>query len=164
MTKSSAFDKMHEAFKNQKPFQPDPSSWEGFKPDSDEQTQDWIDRLGDLKSRPAPVLEVPARPELTRIEKMNRFIEIAGITARTFINDGYKEMRKENYFERAHTHQHVVMVWINGAVGQDASHSVVCTKDTLEDAEVDAFCIAAKKLLGKVKFSQIISEMEESSK
>ena len=97
--------------------------------------------------------------QLNRIEKMDRVIEIAGIRAITCINDGYKEMRKENYVERAHTHQHVIMVWLNGAVGQHASHSVTCTKNDLEDAEVDAFCIAAKKLLGKAKLNQIVSQL-----
>ena len=131
-------------------------AWAGFSwQDSEaEVVKEWRVTLEDLVP-PAP----PARRELTRIEKMNRVIEISGIKVRTCINDGYKEMRKENYIERAHTHEHVVMVWVNGAVRQHASQSVTCTKDNLEDAEVDAFCIAAKKLLGKAKLNQIVSQL-----
>ena len=131
-------------------------AWAGFSwQDSEaEVVKEWRVTLEDLVP-PAP----PARPELTRIEKMHRVIEIAGIKATTCINDGYEEMRKENYIERAHTHEHVVMVWVNGAVRQHASQSVTCTKDNLEDAEVDAFCIAAKKLLGKAKLNQIVSQL-----
>ena len=143
-------------------------AWAGFSwQDSEaEVVKQWRVTLEDLvppdaqeSARSPDRLRPPARPELTRIEKMNRVIEISGIKARTCINDGYKEMRKENYIERAHTHEHVVMVWVNGAVRQHASQSVTCTKDNLEDAEVDAFCIAATKLLGKAKLNQIVSQL-----